>query len=771
MAPSGNAAGQWRADLPAHRAEGSTPAAAAHPALTAPGPLTRAAPRLTGHLSRCLSALVGLPPRPAPRPIGQYRPSLPRLPVHPAPLRIGRLAVCLLSLCALSACAGRMPDGARHLIVAPPKTATASDIAAVRLRSMVAAHETARLATTASPEATGARAALLRRAQAAAAPLDGGRIAPIAATPGQAEFTQRWRIAEMRLGLESRPPLGAPVVPFPGAMAAETRVHLDALDGQTLTLRGQCDGPVRPRDAGGDRPTAPAHTPFHLTIGPAARDGSLLRLGPEVGRCTLRVRGTGPTHTLTLLREDLTNPTLAALDLRLDICAVPPAAGLDPLERAVLSDRWLSRSCLADPGRMRLLTDGIEAFNAKVEALTGRRLDPAALEAGDPDMPLDFSAAPELELIVVSALQLRADFTGRLLGRMLAHHAARGTPVRIMVSRNLQTGPDWRLLARLSADWPAVQVQAFTWQPPEGITPVTLPDRLQRGHHVNAFGTLARDPGASRFMVGGRNFHDGFLFDTPRDLSAHPGLLDYTSLLRPPLAYFAAYEDLELEITGPEAVRAMMAHMGTLWHRDAPSAVTRPFSVTTEAPGTRREGVLHFLSVPQTDGRALERWLIELLDASERQVDIASPYLNLTEPLEAALTRALDRGVRVRVVIPAMAEGDPLGGFKVALKKDVLRRFGARLAVHEVADPDRMLHSKFLIFDGRLSLITSANLNARSLLHDTENGLAVLDPAFAARLGAVMDSYIDRATRLHDAAPPGPLDRLLLSWPRVRSWF
>ncbi|MGY6411636.1 MAG: phospholipase D-like domain-containing protein [Alkalilacustris sp.] len=665
-----------------------------------------------------------------------------------------------------------MPEGTRQLIANPaPAGPDPVEIATSRLRSIVAGPEAARLGTTTRRGGRGPRAALLREAGASAAAVDGGRLPPVDAAPGQVSLDLPWRQAELRLPLESRPPLGAPIVQFPGAMAAETLVHLDAVDGTPLQVTGHCDGPVLPRDATGPGPATGSGRRFRLSVGPAARDGSALRLGSEVTRCDLQVRGSGPAHPLTLLREDLANPRMAALDSRLDICAVPPADSLDALERAVLSDRWLSRSCLAPPGAMRLMTDGLDAFNAKVEALTGSRLERAVLKAGDPEMPLDFRQAPELDLIVVSALQLRADFTGRLLGRMLAHHAARGTPVRIMVSHNLQTGPDWRLLARLSADWPAVQVQAFRWHAPEGLTPATLPDRVQRGHHAKAFGTLARDPARSRFMVGGRNLHDGFLFDSPRDLSGHPGLHDYTSLLRSPLAYFAAYEDLELEISDHDTVRAMMAHMGTLWHRDAPSAVTRPFSVAVEVPDAPREGVLHFLSVPQNDGRALERWLVELLDAAERRVDITSPYLNLTAALEDALTRALDRGVRVRVVIPEVMRGDPVGGFKVALKQDFLRRFGDRVALYEVSDEVRMLHSKFLIFDGRLSLVTSANLNARSLLHDTENGLAVLDPAFAARLEAVMEGYITRASREIAPVSPGPLDRLLLAWPRARSWF
>ncbi|MBK5926202.1 hypothetical protein CCR87_02345 [Rhodobaculum claviforme] len=600
--------------------------------------------------------------------------------------------------------------------------------------------------------------------------VDGGPLPPVPLRPGEGSFPSVWRTAEMRLPLDARPPLGAPVVVFPGVHAATTVVHLDAIAGQPLAVSGRCDGTVRPRDTTGPLPDAAPGQPFRLTIGPAPRDGSRLTLGADVSRCTLDIRAATGGHSLTLRRDTVADPALAALDARLDVCAVPPLATLDALERVALSDRWLSRTCLGPTGPSRLLTDGLAAFNAKAEALTGRPLPRAALEAGDPAMPIDFSHAPALELIVVTSLQLRADFTGRMLGRMLAHHAARGTPVRILVSQNLATGPDRRMLARLAADWPMVQIQAYHWRPAPGITPTTLPDRLQRSQHTKVFGVLGRAPGTSRFMVGGRNLHDGFVFDSPRDLSGRPGLHDYTRRLRAPLAYFAAYEDLELEITDPAAVRAMMAHMGTLWQRDAPSGVVRPFSLTAEVPGAPRTGAFHILSMPQSDGRALEQWLVALIDATATRLDIASPYLNPTPAVAAALERAVARGVRVRVVTPRVVGGDPLDGFKAALKQMFLDRLTG-LEVWEVAQPDRLLHSKFLIFDGRLSLVTSANLNARSLVHDTENGIAVLDPGFAARLTAVHDGYVARATPLTAATPVGPLRRWLLRPEAIRNWF
>jgi putative cardiolipin synthase len=65
-----------------------------------------------------------------------------------------------------------------------------------------------------------------------------------------------------------------------------------------------------------------------------------------------------------------------------------------------------------------------------------------------------------------------------------------------------------------------------------------------------------------------------------------------------------------------------------------------------------------------------------------------------------------------------------------------------------------------LLIDGRLSIVTSTNLNRRSFIHDTENGLAVLDPAFYRRMRAVVEGYLAVAHRLR------PTDADISDFPR-----
>ncbi|GAA4983337.1 hypothetical protein GCM10025734_05290 [Kitasatospora paranensis] len=59
-----------------------------------------------------------------------------------------------------------------------------------------------------------------------------------------------------------------------------------------------------------------------------------------------------------------------------------------------------------------------------------------------------------------------------------------------------------------------------------------------------------------------------------------------------------------------------------------------------------------------------------------------------------------------------------------------------------------MMHAKVLTVDGIATLIGSTNFNRRSLDHDEEVMLAVIDEEFTARLDAHFDEDVTRSERL-----------------------
>ncbi|MBN8293189.1 phosphatidylserine/phosphatidylglycerophosphate/cardiolipin synthase family protein [Rhodobacter sp. NTK016B] len=510
------------------------------------------------------------------------------------------------------------------------------------------------------------------------------------------------------------------------------------------SLRATCNGPARVRqpDHGRANPAwAPAGVTLALRIEPGERHRSFLDIAPQTESCTLSVTPGGRAPwSLRLDATDRAAPAVAALDAALPACE--GGGGADPLARAMMASGALSSTCPMPAGRTEFLADGADALNARVEALTGARLSRAALETGDPDLPLDYSNAPDLDLIYVNYLNINADFVGYLTARMLAWHAARGTIVRILVSDVMLAEADRALFEGLAARYPNVQLQLYRTPAADARGFEGQFARLHRVTHVKLFATIARQPGRSVAIVGGRNMHEGYFFEAPRDLSRFSFLHQYDPSQMRLTGGFTAYQDVELAFHDDTQVRAIVQHMGALWLRDTERQTMRP-GIASGTAGPLREGAMrHFISVPYTDGAALERYYAGLLDAAQSRIRIASPYLNLPPMIGAALARARERGVEVDVV--ATVRVREVTDFMVS---GLNRRFANRYADWvRFVDYDPMpslLHAKLIVIDDRLVVAGSVNLNQRSFLHDLENGVVILDRRIAAQADRLVQSYLD----------------------------
>ena len=594
---------------------------------------------------------------------------------------------------------------------------------------------------------------------------------PVATSkPASHTFLRPWRISRQTLYLGPGSGSAAPrIFHFSGLQARRTEISLLPVGTKSVVLDGTCDGALQVLGNEVDL-AVPAGRAMRIDVTSAAR--IVLQPAAKLNRCDLVASMNGLTVPLTLLREETVRPDLARLDSRVAICRLPALAGLPPLDRAFFEDRWLSQTCPIDIGTPRLLDGERKGFDAKVEALLGRPLPAAFYDRGDPTLPLDFAAAPKLDLIYLSYLDIKADFSGRVIERLVRHHAARGTPVRIVITGILEREKDKALLRGLAVDFPNVQLQEFAWTPPRGAEATEQLSRFFKTHHVKMLAALSDQPGRSRVILGGRNIHDGFLFDAPLDLSRFPELQQYGPRKGLSLNYYANYDDFDLEIRKPQAVRTLAAHLATLWHRDGATSMVRPFSIATRAGKTSRQGNMrHFISVPYADGNALERFYVELIDTAQKKIEIANPYLNPTPEIIAALERALARSVKVTMVVRVDLRGDIGGKLLTALNEMFVGRFADRIAIYEYSAPKLLLHAKMLMVDGRLVTISSVNLNHRSFIHDTENGIVVLDRAFYRRISAVFERFRSKARRL-DADVSVPLRyRMLFSSDVVRGAF
>lgn len=138
--------------------------------------------------------------------------------------------------------------------------------------------------------------------------------------------------------------------------------------------------------------------------------------------------------------------------------------------------------------------------------------------------------------------------------------------------------------------------------------------------------------------------------------------------------------------------------------------------------------------------------LLDLLDRAEESVVIESPYLVPSRAFRRGLRRALDRGVRVRILTNSLATTDnlwPQAGY-VGKRKRLVRQ-GVEL--WELTG-ERTLHTKAAVIDGETVIVGSYNLDPRSEHLNTEVAVVLDDARLAAELLAWMDRHLETAVRI-----------------------
>ena len=589
------------------------------------------------------------------------------------------------------------------------------------------------------------------------------------ASPGRRQFNTPWRQASAYLYIDSPTNADPPGrFAFSGIQAHKTTLYLRSITKAPLNAAIACDGGAILRTANGSTALEPGK-PARFPLAPQERDVSRVIIPDSTGRCVLDIRGAagGAARRIEIEREEAVSPSLAGLDQSYEVCAVPDTARLTALEKTFFGESWLSKGCTEPLRHARLFPDSRDGFNAKIEALTGATLSDADFEAGNPKLALDYSNAPRLDLIIASYLDIKADFSGYIFVNALRHHAASGTPVRILTSDVLELPKDRLLIEKLAADFPNVQLQEFAWKPARASSLGDWVNSLHRTNHVKMLATLARDKSRSRLILGGRNIHDGFLVDEALDLSAHPELQNYSKPSGLTMNYFASYRDLDMEIADDRAIRKLVAQLSTLWHRDPETNVARPYSMSVTARAART-GMRHFISVPYSDDKALESWYVGIIDAATESIEIASPYLNPTPAIVDALLRARARGVKVVILARVNLDGDIGGQILTNLNKLFVEKYAGVFEIHEYRPPKSLLHAKILMVDRQLSIVSSVNLNNRSFRHDTENGIVILDKAFYEKLSSIFEFYHSRSIALTNSVDIPLFYRLLLASPALR---
>ena len=449
---------------------------------------------------------------------------------------------------------------------------------------------------------------------------------------------------------------------------------------------------------------------------------------------------------------------LAKLDnphLEFEACYLPTAEKLGGMEAFFLEASSRNLLCPQKVNSFRTLEKTTDGLNAKVKALTGTTLSDEYIKKGDPFVKVDMSKAPKLDGILISYLVFRSDFYGNVLLEALKYHAARGTIIRIAVSDVISLGKDRQQLLDLQAKYPNVKLNMYRYKSKnlgfrDGIA------ALHRTNHIKLFLTYSKNNSDDNVVIlGGRNIHDGFLFEQPNANYIYPTLVDY----RPNGdESWARWEDFEAEFKSQSLAQSIMGQYFSVLHADYSTLFNRNYSVNIQTEdqvdpnyfklNPNEVLIRTFVSVPFKDNMALEKQFIRMIDSAQKEINISTPYFHVTDGLLKAFSRASERGVKIRLITRLDLDGDTADFVLSEVNKGSINKIMGKVQVFEYTTKGKILHSKLFMIDDKFVMMGSVNLNKRSFYHDIENAVMVYGQGFNQKMNAIYENYLKESVEL-----------------------
>jgi cardiolipin synthase len=222
------------------------------------------------------------------------------------------------------------------------------------------------------------------------------------------------------------------------------------------------------------------------------------------------------------------------------------------------------------------------------------------------------------------------------------------------------------------------------------------------------------------------------------------------------------WRDDALEVRG-EASRGVRAAFARVWDDLGGRAMAGATqALEEEAAPTDADAPVRVLTnrIVGRPDRAIRRVYLREIRAARRSIALASAYFLPGPVFLLALRQAARRGVRVRVLVPARAD---VWLVTLAATSIIGRLLADGVEVH--AYGGRVLHSKTAVFDERVVLVGSHNLDTLSWKFNLECDVRVEDEAFAAYAARSFDQDCADATALSLAGwRSRPWHLRLLAW-------
>ena len=181
---------------------------------------------------------------------------------------------------------------------------------------------------------------------------------------------------------------------------------------------------------------------------------------------------------------------------------------------------------------------------------------------------------------------------------------------------------------------------------------------------------------------------------------------------------------------------------------------------TTSTAGKKMVGII--TREPHRTPAIMRDFYISAIDDAQDSIKIINPYFTLIPSVTRALTRAIERGVKVEIMQSAKSD-IPLTPDCAYYQAHKLMKRGAIIWMYKPG----FHHSKIMMVDGRFCTIGSTNLDARSLKCDFEQNAVIIDKATTKEL----DDMFARDTQRCFLLTPESWDKFRTGWQKFRGWF
>lgn len=202
------------------------------------------------------------------------------------------------------------------------------------------------------------------------------------------------------------------------------------------------------------------------------------------------------------------------------------------------------------------------------------------------------------------------------------------------------------------------------------------------------------------------------------------------------------WRDSHYRIEGP-AVAQMQAAFMDNWIKTTGKVLRgEEYFPNLEPQGAASAQV--FTSSPSGGADSMLLMYLMAISSSIRSIDLSASYFVPDDLAVRALLEALQRGVRVRIIVPGEHIDTEI--VRKASREIWGELLAAGATIHEFQPT--MFHCKMLIVDGLLVSVGSTNFDMRSFRLNDEANLNVYDATFAQELTAVFEQDLERSRNI-----------------------